>query len=297
MKTSFKTTTLIAAIGMSIAVGYNLIVTFINLFTGIDLYVHPIRMQALWRLYDAVWWSSVLIFFWGMFRYSDQLPELNKLSTRIAIALVGIIALMYFDGLFYTSFSDPLWLKISRYTLRFVTKCSYVAAMWWCYAKSADRQVETIRYISFAAVLLCGATTLNIIGSTIAWWFGVGSRSALFFSYDTMFMLICVIYIAAVACALIGIYPEKTTQKVGANEHKQIQLMTIGGWTLLAAFVLDATWVGIAIARPCIPDWLLIAIVLFFFAMPVIAGIYLFIACRTLQKTYNIILEQQKQSK
>lgn len=295
MKPSFKTTTLIATIGMSIAVGFSLIVQFINSFTGIDLYVHPIRMQALWRIQDAVWWSSVLLFFLGMFRHPNQLPELSKWSKRIAIAVIGIVVFLYVDRLFYSSYSDPLWLKISRYSLRFVTHGGYLAAM-WCYFNSANRQTPTaIRYVSLAAVMACCMGLFYIVTSTIAWWFSLSHLR--YYWYDVMSVFHCIIYVATIACALVGIYTPKTSPIEGDKKQKQIKRMTIVGWILLAAFTLNATLIGFAIARPSMPEWLELCIFLFFVATPVIAGIYLFVACRALQKAYDIIDEQQKQLK
>lgn len=295
MKTSFKTTTLIAAIGMSIAVGYSLIVQFINNFTGIDLYVHPIRMHGLWQVDDVIWWASALMFFWGMFRYPNQLPELTKLSKRIAIAVVCSIAILYFDGLFYFSSTDPLWIKITRYTLRFFVASSYVAALWWCYANSAHRKAIAVRSISLVASLICGVVVLYIIACTITWWFKIWCSPICYYRYDTMLVFKSIIYIAAIACAFIGIYPDKTTPITADNKHKQIRRITIAGWILLASFLLNLALLGAIVYHAFLPDWLEVTIALFFFAIPLISGIYQLIACRALQKAYDVIQEQQKQ--
>lgn len=295
MKLSFKTTTLIAAIGMSIAVGYSLIVQFINNFTGIDLYVHPVRMQAIWWVQDAVWWTSALLFFCGMFRYPDQLPELNKWSKRIAIAMVCGIVILYFDGLFCASSTDPLWLKITRYALRFFAYSSYVVALWWCFAKSADRQTGAIRPISLVASLTCGVVVLYIIACSITWWFNIWCSPINYYRYDTMLVFNSIIYIAAMACAFIGIYPHETTPITANEKHKQIKRIAIAGWLLLASFLLDVALFGVVVLHSNMPEWIETMIVLFFFAIPIITGIYLLIACRALQKAYDVIQEQQKQ--
>lgn len=295
MKPSFKTTTLIAAIGMSIAVGYSLIVQFINNFTGIDLDVHPIRMHGLWQVDDVIWWASALMFFWGMFRYPNQLPELTKWSKRIAIAVVCSIAILYFDGLFYSSSTDPLWIKITRYALRFFAYSSYVVALWWCFAKSADRQTGAIRPISLVASLTCGVVVLYIIACSITWWFNIWCSPLSYYRYDTMLVFNSIIYIVAMACAFIGIYPHETTPLTASNKHKQIKRITIAGWLLLVLFLFNVALVGVIVCHPALPDWLEATTVLFFFAIPLIAGIYLLIACRALQKAYDIIEEQQKQ--
>lgn len=295
MKPSFKTTTLIAAIGMSIALGFSFTVQFINNFTNIDLYVHPVRMHGLWRVDDLVWWVSALIFFWGMFRYPNQLPELNKWSKRITIAMVCGIVLLYFDGLFYSSYSDPLWLKITRYVLPFLAHSGYITALWWCYSKSANRQSRAIRPISLVASLICGVVILHVIASALTWWFNIWCSPISYYRYDTMLVFNTIIYIAAIACALIGIYPHETTLITANEKHKQIKRIAIAGWLLLASFLLDVALFGVVVLHSNMPEWIETMIVLFFFAIPIIAGIYLLIACRALQKAYDVIQEQQKQ--
>lgn len=295
MTTSFKTTTLIAAIGMSIAVGFSLATQFIGAFTDIDLYVHPIRMQALWRVQDVIWWASTLLFFWGMFRYPDQLPELNKWSKRIAIAMIGVIVFSFVDGLFYTSSTDPLWLKIFRYSLCFLTKGSYVAALWWCYAKSANRQAVVIRYISLIATLLCGAVVLYIIANTVAWWFEFWPTRIFFYRYTSMFVFHSIIYILTAACALIGIHTKETSITITDEKYKPLKRITIAGWLLLATSLVTAVLLVVCISIPDASDEILTCLFLLFLALPAIAGIYLLIACRALQKAYDIIEKQQKQ--
>ena len=290
-KLSFKTTTLIAAIGMSIAVTFIFIAQFIDTFTGIDLYVHPIRMRAMWRLDDAIWWASVIIFFWGMFRYTDQLPELNKWGKRIAFAIIGIVVFLYLDRLFYSSYSDPLWLKAIRYLLRFVTHGGYLAAMWWCYFKSSNRQVPAaIKYISLATVMVSCVALFYITSSTIVWWFNL--LPLRYYLYNNMTVFYGIIYIAAAACALIGIYSLEAIPEVTDKEYRQLKCTTVVGWLLLASFLLEAALLSVVIMHPCMSDLLATIIVLFIFIMPVIAGIYLLIACRALQKAYNTIKEQ-----
>lgn len=292
MKLSFKTTTLIAAIGMGIAVGYSLTTLFIGAFTGIDLYVHPIRMQALWRLHDAIWWASALLFFWGIFRYPDQLPELSKWSKRIAIAMVGVIVLLYFDGLFYTSSTDPLWLKIFRYSLRFLENSSYVAALWWCYAKSADRPAGVIRYISLITALICGAVVLYIVANVLDWWFDSWPTRIFLYRYTTMFVFNNIIYVLAAACALIGIHTKETSITITDEKYKTLKRVTTAGWLLLAAFLVTVALLVACISLPDASDEILTCLMLFFFVSPAVVGIYLLIACRALQKAYDIIQEK-----
>ena len=205
------------------------------------------------------------------------------------------IVLLYFDGLFYSSYSDPLWLKITRYVLPFLAHSSYITALWWCYSKSANRQSGAIRPISLVASLICGVVILHVIASALTWWFNIWCSPISYYRYDTMLVFKSIIYIAALACAFIGIYPDKTTPITADNKHKQIRRITIAGWILLASFLLNLALLGAIVYHAFLPDWLEVTIALFFFAIPLISGIYQLIACRALQKAYDVIQEQQKQ--
>lgn len=101
-----------------------------------------------------------------------------------------------------------------------------------------------------------------------------------------------IIYIAAIACAFIGIYPDKTTPITADNKHKQIRRITIAGWILLASFLLNVALLGTIVYHSALPDWLEVTTVLFLFAIPFISGIYQLIACRALQKAYDVIINK-----
>lgn len=169
MTPSFKTTTFIAAIGMTIAAGFVLTVTFLDFVLGIDLYVHPVRMQGLWCVHDVIWWSSVLVFFWGLFRYPDQLPKYDKQSKAIAISTLAIVGMMLVDKLWIISSEDPQWLHNIRFVFRFVTRGGYLAALWWCYGKSSnEKSPDAMRYIALAATLLSAIALIVSINSDFA---------------------------------------------------------------------------------------------------------------------------------
>ena len=140
------------------------------------------------------------------------------------------IVILYFDGLFYSSSTDPLWLKITRYALRFFAHSSYITALWWCYSKSANRQSGDIRPISLVASLTCGVVVLCIIACSSTWWFNTWCSPISYYRYDTMLVFNTIIFIAAAACALIGIYPHETTPITAGNKHNQIKRITIAGW-------------------------------------------------------------------
>lgn len=212
MNKSFKTTTLIAAIGMTLMVGYGLSVLFINSFTSIDLDVHPIRMSALDRMCQWVWWASIAVFFWGIFRYAGFLPQRDKGSKAIGIAVIIAMVLQFFLSIYNGPHDKVFWWDCIQYAILFLIYGGYVTALWWCYFKSADfsfeesnRMPAAIRHIALVLCLLgCMALLFHII-SDVAWlnsfvWL---SRYA---APWNMIPYYNALYISVAACILIGLY-------------------------------------------------------------------------------------------
>ena len=297
MKPSFKTTTLIAAIGMTIAAGFVLTVTFLDFVLGIDLYVHPVRMQGLWSVHDVIWWSSVLVFFWGLFRYPDQLPKHDKLSKAIAISTLAIVGMMLVDRLWVISSEDPQWLHNIRFVFRFVTHGGYLAALWGCYGKSSnEKSPNAMRYSARAVAVLSAAALIVSINSDFAWWFEF-PNVLIYASYYQMAPFYHLLFACIAACILIGLYDRKpnTQPEITNKDKKRTKRILCAGWILLGIFIVEMTLVLSLVDCHSLPEWLEMTISLFIFAAPLIAGIYLIIACRALRKAYDM-LEQSSMS-
>ena len=294
MKPSFKTTALIAAIGMSIAVGYSIAVRFMYGILDIDLYAHPVRMRGLWRLHDCMWWASTLIFFWGMFRYPDQLPKPCKWAKVVCYAVLASVAVLFVSRSFLiVSYSDPLWLKGIKYALHLMAQCCYLGAMWWCYAKSDNGKTQVVvRYITVAAVILCSMALLFEVCAGIAWLNGyVYMFSA---PYASMYCCYNLLYAGVVACILISMFVDNPAAQIAPTTkvQKKAKRLYVVGWILVTVFAICAVLVATMVKRSSGPDWLMVVATILFFATPLVAGIYLIIASKTLQDTCHIIETQ-----
>lgn len=297
MKPSFKTTTLIAAIGMSIAVGYSLIVQFINNFTGIDLYVHPVRMQCFWRLYDCIWWASVTIFFWGLFRYPNQLPLRSKQSKTFGIIALISIALLFVIRLWIINYDDPQWVRYLHFIVRSLAHIGCPIVLWWLFAKSDTRQTPNVmRYIAIITSVIGVIAFLYEVCTDIAWWYDFHLWS--YATFFTMTPYYNVLYVAAASCILIGMYGKELwgdCVTTDCKTNKRLKRIYVAGWSLLGGFALNAILLVSVSCSHIMQDWLVATITILFFILLVVAGIYLLIACRALQKAYDVIQEQQKQ--
>jgi len=218
-KLSFKTTTLIAAIGMTLMVGYGVTVLFINSFTNINLDVHPVRMRALDRLCLWAWWASIAVFFWGVFRYEGFLPKRDKWSKTIGIAILCIVTLHFTSDIYTGSHEESFLWNCMNILCLIIVYGGYVAALWWCYAKSAtfsngvtNSRSAAIRYIALGLCLLgCMALLFHII-SDVAWLNSFVWLSRYATPWD-MIPYYNTLYIGIAACVLIGLYdPSKEAE-------------------------------------------------------------------------------------
>ena len=285
-KPSFKTTSLIAAIGMTIAVGYYLITQFIWYFTGVDIYAHPVRMQGLWRIYDCLWWTGILVFFWGMFRYPDQLPTRGKQSKIIYGALLGALIFLAYDRIYIFSFTDVLVLKIIRYTLRAAAHGIYLSTMWWCYAKSAKQPTHlAMRYTSLSIAIFAGVVLMLLVNSGLGWWFG---KEVPFSRGWETYSLYLILYALIAFGLLITKYVRPTVQLSPDKTKRRLQHLHIIGWVLVSAFMLIIISLVCLIKYSDAPEWAVEIFLLFLFAIPLISGIYLLVACRYIREMGKI---------
>lgn len=297
MKLSFKTTTLIAAIGMSVVVGFSIAVRFMSGILDIDLNVHPIRMHGLWRLHDCIWWASGIIFFWGMFRYPDQLPKPGKWSRVVCYAVLASVAILFVSRSFLiVSFNVPQWLNYIDYALRLIAKCCCLAAMWWCYAKSDNGKTQVVvRYIALAAAILCTMTLLFEVCAGIAW---LNAYVYLHHApYASMYYCYNLLYAGVAACILISLFFDNPAPQMVSVTKVQMKAkrLCIAGWILVSVFAICAVLVATVIAKSHISDWLMVVVFALFFATPLVAGIYLIITSKTLQDTcHNIETQADK---
>lgn len=294
MKPSFKTTTLIAAIGMTIAAGYVIVEQFIDVILGIDLYVHPIRMQGLWRLHDSIWWASIAIFFWGLFRYPHQLPQRTKQSKVFGIISLITIALLFVMRLWIISWDDPQWVHYIRFIVRCAANIGWPIVLWWLFVKSDSRQTpNAMRYIAIITFVISIIAVLFEVCSDTAWWYNL--ELWVYASFYTMTPFYNALYVAAASCVLICMYgKEQWTDSVISDNKtfKSLKHTYVAGWVILGVFAMNALLLVFVISHHFAPDWLIAILAFFFFVIPVIAGIYLLKTCRLISQVLKSIESQ-----
>ena len=85
MKLSLRKTTLVAAVMMSLCV---LRTVFRSVIYDLLLAGHPIRASLFGDMVWCVAAMAIAIFFWGIWKYRDEMPQLEKKSM---IALIGSV--------------------------------------------------------------------------------------------------------------------------------------------------------------------------------------------------------------
>ena len=288
MKPSFKTTTLIAAIGMTITTGYIVVEQFLDVFLGIDLYVHPIRMHGFWRLHDCIWWASIAIFFWGLFRYPNQLPKRNKQSKTIGIVALVSIVLLFIIHIWIMSSDDPQWLRVLHSLLRCIAYVGGTVALWWCYANSSEKSTSVaIRYVALSTIIISSIALIINICSDLVWWFGV-SQLNMYASYYTMSPFINATYILAAICILIGLYMPSSNEVVLTKTHQRVKHLYASAWILISVFAVVVLLVSFAVLS-LLPEWLEMITFIAFIIIPLVAGIFMLITCRIISQLLKSI--------
>lgn len=195
--------------------------------------------------------------------------------------------------------SDPkqyeYWQKRFEAQL-YVTRGGYLAALWWCYGKSDnEKSPNAMRYIALAATLLSAAALIVSINSDFAWWFEF-PNVLIYASYYQMAPFYHLLFACIAACILIGLYDCKpnTQPEITNKDKKRTKRILCAGWILLGTFIVELTFVLSLVDRHSLPEWLEMTITLFIFAAPLIAGIYLIIACRALRKAYDMLEQSSK---
>ena len=296
MKPSFKTTTLIAAIGMTIAAGYVVVEQFIDVILGIDLYVHPVRMQGFWRLHDCIWWASIAIFFWGLFRYPNRLPQRTKQSKVFGIISLITIALLFVMRLWIISWDDPQWVHYIRFVVRCSANIGWPIVLWWLFAKSDSRQTpNAMRYIAIIMAIIGIIALLFDICTNIAWWYDIHLWA--YATFHTMTPFYNALYVAAASCVLICMYGKEQWIDSVISDNKTFKPLKhayIAGWTLLGTFALNAILLVAVISSHVMQDWLIAILVFFFFVIPIVAGIYLLKTCRLISQVLKSIESKEQ---
>ena len=96
MKLSLRKTTLVAAVLMSLCLLRTL---FRSVIYNLFLSGHPIRTSLFGDMVWCVAAMAIALFFWGVWKYRDEMPRLEKKSVFVLIGSVALfVVLMYIKG-------------------------------------------------------------------------------------------------------------------------------------------------------------------------------------------------------
>lgn len=170
-KLSFKTTTLIAAIGMSIvALFFGAEFATIYWFGMADVIFLSMPERITRHVALLIQLLSAAIFFFGVYRYPNQLPIRNRWTITVLITTLFLlcgVSLYVLVGVCTPFFSHPI-LSCNFYKL--IVSVFVVGALWFCYTKAEDSSVGTpIRYISLAVCSVFLLSFLCYVGLCIGW--------------------------------------------------------------------------------------------------------------------------------
>ena len=195
MRLSFKTLTLIAAIGMSAAALFFGAEYIMSHWLGMwYITLGSLAFRIVRHLFIALQILSVVLFFFGAYRFPNQLPKRN--GWLIATA---IIMLLLLGGELYRSY---IHFPFPDYYGCYLSVLSIVAAgaMWLCYAKSEESPTGKVtRYLSLLTSI---AFLLYFILHTIlcaGWYY----YNMVYENSYEMYELCAYCYQIALACAAV----------------------------------------------------------------------------------------------
>ncbi|MBR5237557.1 MAG: WG repeat-containing protein [Paludibacteraceae bacterium] len=167
MKLSLRKTTLVAAVMMSLCV---LRTMFRSVIYDLLLAGHPIRASLFG---DMVWCVAVIaiaLFFWGMWKYRDEMPQLEKKSMIALIGSTVVFLVLYTIG--HNTYSPTFY----YFQLGYRLDCTI--ALWYFYhllktTSDVKEHVDSYNshyYALMIASVLCVAV-IAVVVSNALWYF------------------------------------------------------------------------------------------------------------------------------
>lgn len=201
-KLSFKTTTLIAAIGMSIAAIFFLAEYAMSNWFGLwDIIVSSMPERIIRNACRVINLLSMAIFFWGVYNYPSALPKRNKWSLAVGCIATLALAFEFASGCMIPAFSYGTIPNIF-YWHELIVPVILAVTLWLCHAYSSnDKTSNATQYFALAcstAYIVATAVMLShCISYVLAWpkWWmlrdivGFFYLSAIFIGAWTMFLL------------------------------------------------------------------------------------------------------------
>lgn len=167
MKLSLRKTTLVAAVLMSLCLLRTL---FRSVIYDFLLEGHPIRTIVFNDMMFCVVAMAIAVFFWGVWKYRDEMPRLEKRSVFVLIGSVFLFVVLYFVA---SMCYNPTF---TYFQLVYRGIC--IAALWYFYhlvkTNNCERKYEdsynSHYYALMIAGVLCVAVVANVVSDAL-WYF------------------------------------------------------------------------------------------------------------------------------
>ena len=294
MKPSFKTTTLIAAIGMSIAaifflaefaMGRTISMAYLTIFSM------PERIAR--HVFFAIQLLSAAIFFFGAYRFPNQMPKRNGWSILVLLMTLFMLCselVCVIGELDLLSFERPVF----YFWYKFMVPVVIAGALWFCYAKSENSTSGmVVRYFSLAASVIFMANSLFYAGLCICWYLKFVKHLDVIpeFCNKFFFMFALASAVAAlITMLIIKRHEEKDTESLATIKNQVIWGIRFGKILLIIYLVsfIGALFIVPLDSFPRMEDAILIS----FFSIPVFCGIILVFAGDVLRRVYDVIIHK-----
>ena len=167
MKLSLRKTTLVAAVLMTLSV---VRILFSEVIYDFLLEGHPIRTIVFNDMMFCVVAMAIAVFFWGVWKYRDEMPRLEKISVFVLIGSVLLFVVLYFVA---SMCYNPTFTYF-----QLVYRATCMVAFWYFYhlvktssgAKECEDSYNSHYYALMIAIVLF-VTIVALVVSDVLWYF------------------------------------------------------------------------------------------------------------------------------
>ena len=293
-KLSFKTTTLIAAIGMSIAaifflaefaMGRTLSMAYLTIFSM------PVRIAR--HVFFAIQLLSAAIFFFGVYRSPNQMPKRNCWSILVLLMTLFMLCselVCVIGELDLLSFKRPLF----YFWYKFMVSAVIAGALWFCYAKSENSTSGmVVRYFSLAAFVIFMMYLLYYASLCICWYFNIVNHLDIIPEFNNFFYMFA---LSSAITVLITILIQKRNEEKYTECLKTIKNQVIWGIRfgkiLLIIYLVSFIGVIFLMVIDYFPQYVEDIFVISFLSIPVFCGIILVFTGDVLRRVYDVIINK-----
>ena len=294
-KLSFKTTTLTAAIGMSIAaifflaefaMGRTISMAYLTIFSM------PVRIAR--HVFFTIQLLSAAIFFFGVYRFPNQMPKRNCWSILVLLMTLFMLCselVCAIGELDLLSFERPVF----YFWYKFMVSAVITGALWFCYAKSGNSTFGmAVRYFALAASVIFMTYLLYYAGLCICWYLKIVKHLDVIpeFCNKFFFMFALASAVAAlITMLIIKRHEEKDTESLATIKNQVIWGIRFGK-ILLIIYLVSFIGVIFLMVIDHSPQYVEDIFVISFLSIPVFCGIILVFAGDVLRRVYDVIINK-----